>query len=95
MATSPIPTSPLAEAMKLHSTKSETSLSRSKLHRKRHETEQSHSSSSSASDLSSGVKKDLPTGLSRQQSAFRPINQSQEEDEMLESGGMFDIEVSY
>lgn len=92
MATSPIPSSPLAEAMKLHANKSDTTLSRSKLHRIRHETEQSHSSSSSASDLS--CKKG--TGLTPQPPyGFKPINQCQEEDEMLESGGMFDIEVGF
>lgn len=90
MATSPIASSPLAEAASLHASKSDMDLTlrRSKKSlpmRVRRETDISHSSSSSASDLSGHHKKE-PRSL-----GFIPI--SQEDDELLESGGMFTLEV--
>jgi len=85
MATSPIPTSPISQAMALRPSKSDSMLeskqtSSCEERRLRRDTAQS-SCSSSASDLSSKDKT----------FAFKPI--SQEDDELLESGGMFEIEV--
>ena len=60
----------------------------SQLKRVRRETEHSCSSSSSTCDLSTASKKDQ-----RQSFGFVPI--TQHDDEMLESGGMFELEVSW
>ena len=96
MATSPIASSPLAEAVKagkLRSCGSDSNLlsklnKNSQLKRVRRETEHSCSSSSSTCDLSTASKKDQ-----RQSFGFVPI--TQHDDEMLESGGMFELEVSW
>lgn len=91
MATSPIASSPIAQAVSdLRKSKSDCTLSKKSitksqaLQRVRRETDSS--TSSSASDLSAAHADDKKNSF-----GFRPI--AQEEDEMLESGGMFEIEV--
>ncbi|XP_067936028.1 phosphatidate phosphatase LPIN3-like [Watersipora subatra] len=92
LATSPIDSSPIAEQVKLRAAQPESNLKskhnkKSKAVRVRRETEISNSSSSSASDLS-GIG-----GLKKEQNSFGFIPISQQDDELLESGGMFEIEV--